>query len=302
MACMDCFLREPPVRRKDAARTLGKMAQLAQQNKSSPFQNYAAEFLFHHLSQSRASDDEIFDRVNSFLSSSRGIFSWVEHVAGHLELQKVYQAGKIITQLLERRAQHSPPIGLNGDLSRMNRWANDLPHLVIRFGRQLLSTPSSIHDLIPPFCPVGSAIRDQHVSNRGVTVQGINSQDWDEYLSTISYYESEEPTTTLMSSASIAVGKSAGKVILYDDKTFQELQVVELEEPVWTATFSADGKLLAVASSRAICVWSVDSGVELHKFVKTLCSVLAFDEDGATLWAAMRNNLLLCLDTETGDL
>lgn len=66
---------------------------------------------------------------------------------------------------------------------------------------------------------------------------------------------------------------------------------------------SADGKLLAVASSRAIRVWSVDSGVESQKFVvKTLCLALAFDEDGATLWAAMRNNLLLCLDTETGDL
>lgn len=141
-------------------------------------------------------------------------------MAGHLDLQKVYQADKIITQLLERCTQHSPPIGLNGDLSRMNRWANDLPHLVTRFGRQLLST-SSIHDLILPFCQVGSAIRAQHVSNRCITVHGINAQDWDECLSTISYYEPEELTTTLTSSASIAVGTSTGKVILYDDKTFQ---------------------------------------------------------------------------------
>lgn len=302
IACLDCFLREPTKQRRPS-RGFGRLAQPLQPDNKSPFLGYAAEFLFYHLSQARAADDELLSRVTSFLSSNSGIYSWVEYVASHFDLQKVYQAGKTIHQLLERRAHHSPPIGLRGDLSMMNRWANDLAHLVTRFGKHLVSMPSSIHHLIPPFCPAGSAIRKQFSSNRGISLHGVDFQEWDECLSTITYHKPERPTAVVTSSESLAVGTSRGKVILYDQQTFQESQVVEQKEPVWTATSSMDGKLLAIASSRSIRVWSVSSCVELHKFpVKVLCLALAFDDDDTTLWAAMRNNLLLCWDIEKGEM
>lgn len=302
MACMDCFIREPTKSCRNP-RGFGKPVQPLQPDHRSPFLSYAAEFLFHHLSHSRASDDELLDRLAAFLGSSNGIHSWIEYVAGHFNLQKIYQAGKTITQLLERRAQHSPPIGLRSDLSRITRWANDLPHLVTRFGKQLISMPSSIHRLIPPFCPAGSVVREQFNAIRGMSVHGVQAQEWDECISTIPYHKPERPTAIVASSESIAVGTSTGKVVLYDHQTLQESQVVEQKEPVWTVVFSADGKLLAIASSRSIRVWSIERRVELRTFpVKALCLALAFDEDGVTLWAAMRNNMLICWDIDTGEM
>lgn len=300
IACIDCFLRESTKQRRNS-RGFGRATQATQLDNTSPFLRYAAEFLFYHLSQARAADDELLGRVTTFLSSNGGIYTWIEFVANYFDLQKIFQAGKAITQLLERRAQHSPPIGLHGDLSMMNRWATDLVHLVTRFGKHLVSMPSSIHRLIPPFCPAGSAIREQFNGNRGISLHGMNVQDWDECLATIPYHKPERPTAIVASSEKLAIGTSTGKVILYNQETLQESQVVEQKESVWTVNFSLDGKMLAIASSRSIRVWDVESRVEVRKFpVKVLCLSLAFDEDGTTLWAAMRNNTLLCWDIESG--
>ncbi|KAI0123279.1 hypothetical protein BJ170DRAFT_687296 [Xylariales sp. AK1849] len=268
----------------------------------SPFADYAACFLFHHLSLAKSHDKKLLIALTKFLKSNN-VLSWIEYVARHFDLQKILSAGKIINQILERWAEHSPSIGLSEECTCMALWANDLIHLVTKFGRRLTTTPSAIHNLIPPFCPSGSVIREQFDSPRGLAVHGLHQKGWDDCLSTMSYTKPTRPHTIAASADMIALGTSTGKVIFYNHTTLQESQSIEHKEWVWTLAFGRNGKMMATAGSRFVRIWDVESGAEIRTFRTTaLCIALAFDDEDGILWAAMRNNVLLCWSVSTGEL
>lgn len=273
-----------------------------QPKEKAPFTSYAAEFLFHHLSQAKSYDDELIIALAKFLQASN-ILGWMEYVAKHFDLQKIFQAGKTINRILERRANNSPPIGLHEERSCLSKWANDLIHLVTKFGKQLTTTPTAIHHLIPPFCPPASAIREQFCSPRGLGVYGLQRRGWDDCLSTMSYAKPTRPQAIATSTESIALGTSTGKVILYDTVTFQESQSIEHKESVWAVALSRNGRMVAMAGPRIVRIWDVENGAEVRTFpIKALCMALAFSEEDTILWAAMRSNVLLCWDIASGNL
>ncbi|KAJ9137442.1 GPI inositol-deacylase [Pleurostoma richardsiae] len=301
MVCLECLSDHAmkPVRGKRSRKSSSFGAQVPEK---SPLADYAAEFLFHHLSQARSYDDELLIRVSEFLMSGN-VLGWIEYVARHFDLQKIFQAGKTISHILERRAEHTPPIGLHEERACMSRWANDLIHLVTKFGKRLSATPFAIHHLIPPFCPPGSAIREQFSSPKGLSVHGLQATGWDDCLSTMSYPKPERPQAIAASAENIALGTSKGRVILYDHTTFQESQSTEHRELVWSLAFSSNGKMVAIGGPRRVRVWDVETGEERFEFpTKALCMALAFDNDDNVLWAALRNNTLLCWDICSGEL
>jgi WD40 repeat protein len=269
----------------------------------SPFVDYASSFLFQHIQNVKSNCDEVFIVLAKFVSST-SVLNWIEYTAAHADLQKVYQAGKIITKLLNRRAQHTPPISLRREISLLEKWGNDLTHLVTKFSRRLILCPSAIHRLIPPFCPVGSAMRQQFSSpQRGLSVHGLAATGWDDCLTTITYLKSTKPTTIASGPGYFAVGMTTGKITIYDDAIFQEVQVFEHREPVWCLMFSESGKVLASASAKSIKVWDLQSWEELYRFpVGSLCLALAFTENDCTLLGAMRNNHLIYWDLVSGTL
>ncbi|SPO03043.1 uncharacterized protein DNG_05724 [Cephalotrichum gorgonifer] len=267
-----------------------------------PFHDYACNFVFQHFHNISSSDDEAFKALAKFLESPH-VLGWIEYIAAHSDLQRVFQAGKTIANLLNRRAQHTPPMSLRREIALLQKWANDLTHLVTKFSRRLRLCPSAIHHLIPPFCPRDSAVRKQFTSTRGMTVQGLSASGWDDCLVSISFPKGMKPTIVACGPGRFAVGMVSGKVVVYDDSIFQEVQELDHKEPVWCLAFGETDRYLASASAKSIKVWDLNVWQELYKFpVQALCISMTFTENDSTLLLAMRNNQLICADLVQGSI
>lgn len=270
---------------------------------ASPFTNYASTFVFQHLKLVSSKDDEIFLVLGKFLASP-SVLHWVERIAASNDLGIIYQAGKTINALLARRAQHSPPMGFaQKSLALLEKWGDDLVHLVTKFSGWLKTTPHSIHHLIPAFCPQGSAIRELFCStHRGLSVQGLSAYGWDDCLTTITYPKGVRPNTVATGPGFFAVGMMDRTIHLYDDSIAQEQHVLQHREPVWQMAFSASGKYLASAGAKMVRIWSPRKGLELMSFsIPSLCLTLAFGEDDAILRVVTRQNQLFEWDIECQD-
>ncbi|KAH9909403.1 hypothetical protein F4778DRAFT_229652 [Xylariomycetidae sp. FL2044] len=300
MICIQ-YLSGPVMRPPKLSRWRKESIPTAQQH-DTPFMDYALDSLFHHLTQAKACDDELLIALTGFFKSAN-LLGWIERTARRLNFQRLFQAGKAINIILKRRAEDSPPIGLQQERACLAQWANDLPRLVTKFGKRLGLSPSTIHHLIPAFCPPRSAVFKQFSNPRGLTVSSSSSSDWDDCLSTISYMKPARPHTLSTSSSSIALGMSTGTVVLYDQRTFQEISTLHHTEPVWASVLSEDGTMLAVACPRSIHIWNVHTGTRVRVLVvKAMCMALAFGDKDTVLWAALRDNMLLCWQVDNGDL
>lgn len=267
-----------------------------------PFNNYASKYVFQHLHFVSSTDDEILDLLSKFLSSS-SVLRWIEYIATHGDLHTVYHAGKTIDSMLSRRAQHSPPLGLARGKKKflmLEKWGNDLKHLVTKFSGRLRSAPQCIHHLIPPFCPPDSAIRQQFCNPyRGLNVLGVSASGWEDCLATISYPSGMKPNTVAAGSGYFAVGmmNKRGDLIVYGDSIFQVVLSLEHREPVWRITFAANGKYLASAGAKSVRIWSTTDGQELVAFkIPSLCLDLEFSEEDTILRVGTRQNQLIEFD------
>lgn len=279
----------------------------ARTSQESAFTSYAAEYIFQHLIHVRSSNDEIIFLLAKFCGST-SILSWIEYIAAHSDLRKVYQAGKTILNLLSKRSRHTPDIGpLQKDISKLSSRGNDLTHLVTRFSVRMRQSPSAIHQLIPPFCRPESIIRKQSCKpNRGLSVNelgGSGTSGWDDCLATIKYEKKERPVSSAAGIGFFALGMVSGKILIYDDTIFQEVQVLRHNEPVWHLKFGDTGKYLASSSARSIRIWDLESWSEVHVFpLKSLPLTLSFTHDDTVLSIASKGNELIQLDLLNGDL
>ena len=278
-----------------------KLSVPQEQQEKSPFADYACKFLFQHISYIKSYDDEVLIALSKFLGSIN-VLSWIEYLATQSDLQLVFQAGKTINNLLNLQSQHTPPLGLRRELSLLGRWGNDLIHLVTKFGKQITLHPSSIHQVIPPFCPLDSAIKQQFSSpHRGFSVQGLAATVWDDCLSIINYSKPVKPMTVATSDRLFAMGMSTGKVIIYDDITCQETQTLDHQEPVWCLAIGETGKYLASSGAKSVRVWNIQSWSELFKFsISYMCMALTFTEQDGLLLGAIKNNTFMCWDIING--
>ncbi|KAK3306822.1 uncharacterized protein B0T15DRAFT_528350 [Chaetomium strumarium] len=270
-----------------------------------PFTDYASNFLFQHLNHVRSNDEELLVMLSNFLASNN-LLRWIEFIATNGDLRTVYQAGKTLNTLLHRRAQHSPPVGLarrQGKFALLEKWGDDLIHLVTNFSGWLRHSPRAIHHLIPPFCPPDSAICRQFTNPvRGLSVQGLSSRGWDDCLTTITYAEGMKPNAVAAGPGYFAVGimNMAGQVLVYDDTIFQEIHTLFHREPVWRLAFAESGRLLASAGARAVRVWSLIDGSELLSFkITSLCLNLGFVDEDTVLRVVTKQNRLIEWDVDS---
>lgn len=266
--------------------------------------DYASKFLFQHLNLIKSTDNEIFVVLSKFFSSN-SVLLWIEYISGQGDLGIIYQAGKVVNTLLARRAHHSPPMRFAPkQLASLERWGNDLIHIVTKFSQSLRHTPSCIHHLIPPFCPADSAIRQQFSSPyRGICVQGLSWRQWDDCLTTISYPKGTKPNTVAAGPGFFAVGMIDKSVHVYDDSIFQEAFIFDHGEPVWRMVFGDTGKYLATAGGKAVRIWSLQQGTELSGFkIPSVCLAMTFAEDDTALRVATKSNMFLEWDMETASM
>ncbi len=272
-----------------------------------PFTNYASKFLFQHLNFVHSTDEEVLILLSQFMAND-SLLHWIELVASSGSLSIIYQAGKTINSLLNRRAQHSPPVGLASrqrTLALLEKWGDDLIHLATNFSGWLKRSPKAIHHLIPPFCPSSSAIHRQFTNpTQGLAVQGLSPRDWDDCLTTIKYADGIRPNAMAAGPGYFAVGmmNTTGQILLYDDVIFQEIHTLHHREPVFRLAFAENGVYLASAGARTVRIWSAADGSEVASFkIKSLCLSMGFVEDDVVLRVVTQQNRLIEWDVEASE-
>ncbi|KAK4032547.1 hypothetical protein C8A01DRAFT_50681 [Parachaetomium inaequale] len=273
---------------------------------TAPFIHYASKFLFQHLDHVDSADDELLLMLSSFLGS-RSLLIWIEFIAANGDLRTVYDAGKII-KTLSRRAWHPSPAaqGLSlsqGEIDLLEKWGEDMVHLVPQFGERLRRSPKAIYHHIAPFCPPDSAIRQEFASPmRGISVQGLSSRSWDDCLTTLRYSHGRSLSSVVTAPGYLAVGIAGGEgqVIVYDDAIFQEIHTIYHGEHVGGLAFAESGKYLASLGGKTVRVWSPATGLELASFELPLkCASLRFAKQDTILRVVMERNHFVEWDIES---
>lgn len=266
----------------------------------SAFASYACDSLSEHLSHLSWEDNDVLSPLANFFRSSN-VLSWIEYVARNSDQHRLIQTGNSLRKFLEESSEHNSPS--NVDIELLESWATDLVRLVMKFGGDLESYPSSIFHLVPSFCPPTTAPRKQFGSAaRSITVCGLRAQTWDECLSTVA--DVRESYSCLASSKTkFAIGCFSGKILLFKQTTFQEVGSLYHAEPLRLLKFGDEKNVLVSAGSKSIRVWNFNSKAQLHKFdARQQCMALALVDQDGLLLAAMKDHRLKIWDLNTGDL
>ena len=266
----------------------------------SPFVEYASFSIFDHVAHVDAIDDEVLSALARFMGSTN-VLSWIEHIARSSDLSRLVHAGKVLRSFLHKRSRDPSPLGK--DVALLNNWATDLLRLVTKFGKELLSSPSSIFYLIPPFCPPESALRKNFVSStRGISVGGLSAAEWDDCASTI-FEPNEEFHVLACSEKTFAIGTFSGNIMLYSVETCQETQRLRHCERVQLLYFGNTTRFLIAAGDTTVRIWDMISKDQVWEFETTeRCLSLATTEGDELLLGALRNDTLLVWDLGLGTL
>ena len=266
----------------------------------SPFVAYACNFFFEHVTHVSSTDDELLFAIAKFLKSSN-VLSWIEYIAQYSNLNRLIQAGKVLKNLLQRRSIHLSPFG--EDVALLDSWAIDLLRLVTKFGKDLLASPSSIFQLIPPFCPSQTALRKHFASStRGIAVLGLSATDWDDCMSTIVNLN-ERFSALACSDKYFAVGMSSGNIAVYIETTCQEARTLQHQEVVRILQFGKTIDVLASTGMTKVRIWDTRSWEQTWEFdTAQMCMSIVFMEEQQLLLGALKNNHLMVWDLTTGDL
>ena len=190
----------------------------------------------------------------------------------------------------------------------LDSWATDLIRLVTKFGKNLLATPSSIHHLIPPFCPPGSAprklFRAYTRDARGIQLVGLSNTTWGDCLSTI--IDPQEQFSGLGCSATqFAIGMNSGTIRIFNQTTCQEVKTLLNKHvtPVRLLRFGINERVLVTAGSRVVRVWDTATWAQLWEFKNpALPMSLSLAEEDQILLVSLKNNHFTAWDLSNGTL
>ncbi|KAF2745350.1 hypothetical protein M011DRAFT_145485 [Sporormia fimetaria CBS 119925] len=248
-------MRPPRSRRKGSATPASL--------KRSPLSVYACDSFSYHLARADVSSNDILALVYNFLKLN--VLSWIEVVAQLKNLMALVRAANNLKKYLDRCSVARSPLGR--EMSAIRSWTTDLVRIAAKFGNALVTSPSSIYWLLPPFCPIDTAVHGVSNPGRKLSVEGVSPKYWDDRFSCIEFRDSR---TTAVASGSdyFAVGLSSGKVVLYSCATCQQYKVLDHGEQIRLLLFEEGSTLLVSCGNRSIQVWDVacNDPVPIHQF------------------------------------
>ncbi|KAH0559298.1 hypothetical protein GP486_004190 [Trichoglossum hirsutum] len=256
--------------------------------KRSLFAEYATQYFSEHIARSSSSIDTQLILLDKFLKTN--VLTWIELIARGENIYFLYQSAKNLKAYLKRRAKYRSPLGK--EVQAVEAWSDDLIHIIAAFGKCLLSSPTSIHFLIPPVCPPGSILHKSFKDYpRNIEVVGISGQDWDDRLSCITFPE-DQALSIACRDSQFAVGLSSGVIMLYDDTTCQESGALNHGLPVRFLEFANINPLLASSSGRKIVkLWNAITGTLVWTVdIYAIPLSLSFNEDDSILMMAATSN------------
>lgn len=256
---------------------------------------YAAQQFGYHLSASRSSDNALMNSLVHFFTTN--VLAWIEYAAKATDLATINRTAAHVRDYLRRRERHVPPV--DPKMQMVDGWVQDLIRIAAKFRSYLLASPSSIHCLIPPFCPADTRVFKQFAnSGRSLVVHGQSAKEWDDCLTRIDFH-SRQALSIAYGDSTFAVGLSDGTVKVYDDNTMQLKQTLQHGERVKLLAYGRQAGRLAASGNKKLSLWDAKT-FDLVWSVPNEAQVIALSFDGQeSLLAATSHNEILYWDITT---
>ncbi|KAH9887153.1 WD40-repeat-containing domain protein [Xylariomycetidae sp. FL2044] len=104
-------------------------------------------------------------------------------------------------------------------------------------------------------------------------------------------------TAAVCSVKYIAIGTMQRWITIYDQSTYQQIEIFHTEEPVMYLALGESRKFVASAGTKSLKVWSIESSALVSWIpIPARCISLTFFNDDSFLLAALRNNELIYWD------
>ncbi|CAI6043794.1 unnamed protein product [Clonostachys chloroleuca] len=237
---------------------------------SQPFVFYSAISWSYHLGHCQSVSSENLDRLMSFFRSP-AVLSWIYILSLLRRLDVLTKASRVLALFVrntrKRDAQKNPMLHRLSDLELLEEWIVDLAKIVGKFGRNLVSEPEVIYNVIPAVSPGKTAIsrlfRDTQPT---IQVQGNENGQWNDNLGRFALSSDSRAWRIACAVKHLAVLELNGRVRIWDPSSFMENRCISHPEPVTAMAFNANGTKLVTYGLRTTRIWSVASGRELLAF------------------------------------
>ena len=236
-------------------------------NQKPEFLDYAASSWSSHLTWTPLDCGEVAEVLNRFLTGY-WVLTWIQVLATNKQLRVLIQASKYLSKYSARQAKYNAGLNERGHhivkQELIKSWAEDFVKIVGKFGTILQRSPESIYKLIPPFCPLNSAIYQQfgRTQDKSLSVSGLSTENWDDSLARISFGFGTYASSISAAGAQIAILISSGSVVLYDSSVFEEATTSPIKhgERVYRMELNSTGTLLATYGYLTTKIWDVSTG------------------------------------------
>ena len=276
---------------------MSKLGIKSEPTKDLALADYASAFFSDHLYKASSFDSQPWDALYEFLGTN--VLTWIEYLAKSGDLHHITRTATNMRAYLDRRAKYYPPIGQQ--VQTVEAWSVDMIRVSAKFRTNLLSSPNSIHWLVPPMCPAESIIARKFTSpHRGLTVKGSTVKKWNDCLSQINYTGSQA-TAVCCGDRHFAVGLSTGKIVVYSGVSLQQQHVLDHIERVRLLRIGVQNKFIASSGLRHVRVWDLNTGHQIWSF-NTLHQALSLDftDEDECLLAATQGHFIACWDLLNG--
>ncbi|EKG17144.1 hypothetical protein MPH_05598 [Macrophomina phaseolina MS6] len=230
-----------------------------------PFIVYAATSWSFHLQHSDFESDAAFDILVKFFTRT-SVLTWIHILAltGQLEvLVKTSKTlGNFVAKIRKSNKNRNPMLHRLSDLDLLDQWAIDLVKVVGKFSKHLLTNPSAIYKLVPPFCPEKSALHRQFYQpeSSSISISNTSSLDWGDNLAKIYLPNGDQAWNTAAAGRHIAILGSIGVVFIWNSQNFSEVAILRHSEHITAMCFNSNGTKLATFGLRSTKLWSIPSG------------------------------------------
>lgn len=265
-----------------------------------------------HVSHPRTENSALLSFLRLFCN--KYILQWAQAAALSDKLELLPTAARYLKVWIRRKRRRSNI----GDLSPMTRgmtideslfvveWTTDLIRIVGKFRLSLVQSPSSIHENIPPLCPVGSITWRTYseTANPLVSVKELSVEGWDDNLARLALGEDEMASVIRCGgNYFLALITHNSTVVVWHKETCEE--VYRLHHGEWVTILATDkpGRLAAIAGRYTFQVWELITGEQLYKLPKISQSrtiSVDFAQSGSKLLISYDDCTMCLYDLESG--
>ncbi|KAL9012616.1 MAG: hypothetical protein Q9173_002633 [Seirophora scorigena] len=236
-------------------------------DRSYPFLVYAAQSWAYHLNLARTEGSTLHEMLFDFLK--KDALTWINTVALLGDVTTLLRSAKYLKTFVKRQEKtlgDTNSVRLRPDDPYESKaWAMDLSRFVGKFGSILLSSPSSIYKIVPPFCPPSSMVKNYYEKpQKAFSVTSLSDPDWDDCRAQRLVDPAESASRVLATvDVFVALVPSAHSLIVWHAEICEELRRISHEEYLREKAITKTGDLGCTVGVVTISVWDIASGTLL---------------------------------------